>query len=450
MASAGGTHPVRSALLLVALAVLPAGAQEQAASAPMTLTLEQAIELAMKQNIDVELAELDLRAFQSRYRQVIGSAIPDLALTGTYTRNFKKPLAFFGGRKTEIGEKNSMQGGVELEQTLYSGGKLTAGLKATKLGVRAGEDSLRAAQAEVALAVKRAFYSVLLASATASIQEDNLRSAEEHLATIQERYKKGLDSDLVVLRQEVEVANAKPALIQARNLHELGLTLVKDLLGLDVDQPLALAGELGGGQTAPPLYEAAAKAALERNPDYQASRKNAEAAFHLARVAAGDYRPQLSLFGNYLWTAQSPDLSPGSQERGESAAGGLRLRFPFFTGGETRERVRQARIDHERAREGMRKIERGVRVEVKRQWLGVKEAAERQLSQDKAIGQARRALEATEIRYKAGHASQLELNDATLALNRARTAHAQAQHDYQVALAALERVAGTKIEEMKP
>lgn len=444
---------MRSALLLVALAALaspPASAQEQAPSAPMTLTLGQAIELAMKQNLDVGLAELDLRTFQSRYRQVMGTAIPDLSLTGTYTRNFKKPLAFFGGRKTEVGENNSMQGGVELEQTLYSGGRLSAGLKATKLGVGAGEDSLRAARDEVALAVKRAFYSVLLASATASIQEDNLRSAEEHMATIRERYKKGLDSDLVVLRQEVEVANSKPALIQARNLHELGLTMVKDLLGLDVDQPLELAGDLGEAQAAVPSYEAAAKAALERNPDYQAARKNADAAFQLARVAAGDYRPQLSLFGNYYWTAQSPDLSPGPQERGESAAGGLRLRFPFFTGGETRERVRQARIDHERAREGMRKTERAVRVEVKRQWLAVKEAGERALSQDKAIGQARRALEATEVRYKAGHASQLELNDATLALNRAATQHAQALHDYQVALAALERAAGANIEEMKP
>jgi outer membrane protein TolC len=87
---------------------------------------------------------------------------------------------------------------------------------------------------------------------------------------------------------------------------------------------------------------------------------------------------------------------------------------------------------------------------VKRNWLAVIEASERAESQESAIGQARRALEATEIRYKAGHASQLELNDATLALNRVRMLYAQALHDYQVALAALERATGTKIEEMKP
>lgn len=441
---------MRSLVVAAALWAVPVGAAAASSAAPTTLTLPQAIELAMRQNIDVALAELELRAFQSRFREVVGTAIPDLSLTGTYTRNFKKPLAFFAGRKTEIGEINSMQGGVELEQTLYSGGKLTAGLKATKLGVETGREGLRAAKEDVALAVKRTFFSVLLASATAAIQEDNLRSAEEHLATIRQRYKQGLDSDLVVLRQEVEVANAKPALIQARNLHELGLTLLKDLAGLDIDEPVELAGELAAPGADLPGYEAAVKEALERNPDYRQARSRSEAARALARVAAGDYRPQLSLFANYLWTAQSNDLSPGPAQRGDSAAGGLRLRFPFFTGGETRERVRQAEIDHQRATEAMRKAERSTRVEVKRQWLSVREARERALSQETAIGQARRALEATEVRYRAGRASQLELNDATLALNRARTSHAQALHDFNAALAALERAAGGGIEEMKP
>jgi outer membrane protein TolC len=128
---------MRSALLAaLALAAFPGAARAEPAvpPEPLTLTLEAAVDLALKENIDVSLAELDLRTFQSRYREVVGAAIPDLSLTGTYTRNFKKPLAFFGGRKTEVGERNSMQGGVELEQTLYSGGKLRAGLKAAKLG----------------------------------------------------------------------------------------------------------------------------------------------------------------------------------------------------------------------------------------------------------------------------------------------------------------------------
>ena len=442
---------MRSAALLAALAVLSRSALAAPAAGadePITLTVESSVEFALKENIDVALAELDLRAFQSRAREVMAAGIPDLAATGSYTHNFKKPLAFFGGRKTEVGERNSMQAGFELEQTIYSGGKLRAGLKAAKLGAAAGENALRSSRQDVTLKVKQLFYAVLLASAAASISEDNLRSAEAHLLTIRERYKQGVDSDLAVLRQEVEVANAKPALIQARNLFELGLTLIKDVLGMDIDRPILIAGRLDAPDAGPLPYEAVAKAALARNPDYQAARKRAEAASQLIRVAAGDQRPQLSLFGNALWTAQSPDISPGPEQSGTSLAGGLRLRFPFFTGGKTIESVRQARIDHARALEVQRKAARAVRVEVKRQWLAAKEAEERARSQETAIDQARRALEATETRYKSGDASQLELNDATLALRRARTLYAQASHDFLAAKAALERAAGARLEEI--
>jgi outer membrane protein len=447
----GGRGLVRSTLLAALAWVALSGAARAEPAAPpepLTLTLEAAVELAMKENIDVALAELDLRAFQSRYREVIGAAISDLSLTGAYTRNFEKRIAFFSDGKTEIGERNSMVGGVEMEQPLYSGGKLRAGLKAAKLGTAAGEDALRSRRADVKLVVRSFFYTVLLASATASISEDTLRSAEAHLYTIRERYKQGLDSDLTVLRQEVEAANAKPALIQSRNLFELGLTSLKDVLGLDVDRPIIIDGRLDPPDFAAPSYESLVNSALAHNPDYQAARNRAEAALQLARATAGDQRPQLSLFGAYLWTAESPDFSPGSSQRGIIAAGGLRLRYPFFTGGEVLERVRQARIDHERALEVQRKTERTVRVEVKKQWLAAKEAEERARSQEGAIGQARRALDATEVRYKSGDASQLELNDATLALGRARTLYAQASHDFLVALAALERAAGTRLEEI--
>ncbi|MDD5657963.1 MAG: TolC family protein, partial [Elusimicrobia bacterium] len=124
-----------------------------------------------------------------------------------------------------------------------------------------------------------------------------------------------------------------------------------------------------------------------------------------------------------------------------------RLDYPIFTGGQTSAKIAQARSQRDQARAEMEKAERFVRLEIKRQWLSVLEAAERARSQESAIGQARRALEAVEIRYRAGEASLLDQNDATLALQRARLQFATALHDYRVSLAALERAAGTRPEE---
>lgn len=438
--------------LLAGLLVLPAGAQvpalpPPAPARPLELSLEAAVSLGLKQNLDVALADLRLSALQSYYRQAVAAVIPDVTLTGALTRNFEKPSFFLMGSKLQAGSLNSMRTGASLDQVVFSGGLVSAGIRATKTGIAAGENDLRAAKAEVTLSVKKLFYAVFLASETASIQADTLASSEDHLKTIEERYRQGLDSDLLVLRQQVEVSNNRPILIMARNQHELTLLLLKEVLGLDVDAPLALAGGLEPPRGALPAYEELQRRALDSNPDAQAERQRVLKADARVQVAKGLAMPQLSVYADYQWYAEANDWSPGPNERAASSAGGLRLRYPLFTGGDLTERVRQARLDYETALTSSDKVQRAIRVEVKRAWLSAHEASERVQSQASAVAQARRALESTENRYKEGQSSQLELTDSTLSLLRARLLYAQSLHDYRVQLAALERAVGSPIEE---
>ncbi|HAH04918.1 MAG TPA: hypothetical protein DCM05_00095 [Elusimicrobia bacterium] len=431
-------------LILLFGFLLPPLAQAQE---PLTLTLDSAVELGLKQNLDVALAGQRLGTLQSYYRQALAAVIPDINLTGTWNRNFENPSFFLMGTKLQSGKLNSVRGIASAEQIIYSGGVVSSGIKATKTGIAAGENDLRTAKAEVTLAVKKLFYSVFLASETTNIQADTLASSEDHLKTIQERYRQGLDSDLIVLRQQVEVSNNRPILIMARNQYELTNILLKDTLGLDVDAPVLLVGRLEPPKGALPAYDELQRRALESNPDYQASLQRIRQAEAMVRVAKGLNHPQLSLYADYQWYSESDKMRPGPNEQATSSLGGLRLRYPFFTGGDLLERVRQARIGERTARTQSEKFLRAVRVEVKRAWLTAQEAAERVQSQSDAVGQARRALESTENRYKEGHSSQLELTDATLALLKARLLYAQALYDYRVQLAALERAVGSPIEE---
>lgn len=433
-----------SLLLLFGL-LLPPLAQAQE---PLSLTLESAVELGLKQNLDVALAEERLSTLQSYYRQALAAAVPDINLTGTYNRNFEKPSFFLMGGKLQSGQLNSTRGIASAEQIVYSGGVVSSGIRATKRGIAAGESDLRTAKAEVTLAVKKLFYSVFLASETTNIQADTLASSEDHLKTIQERYRQGLDSDLIVLRQQVEVSNNRPILIMARNQHELTTLLFKDTLGLDVDAPVSLVGGLAPPKGALPPYAELQRRALDGNPELGASRERVRQTEAMVRVAKGLGGPQLSVYADYQWYSESDKLNPGSNEQATSSVGGLRLRYPLFTGGDSRERVRQAQIAQRQAATLSEKVQRAVRVEVKRAWLTAQEAAERVRSQSNAVGQARRALESTENRYKEGQSSQLELTDATLALLKTRLLYAQALFDYRVQLAALERAVGSPIEEI--
>ncbi|HRY28593.1 MAG TPA: TolC family protein [Elusimicrobiota bacterium] len=433
--------------LLSATLAWPAAAGSEE---PYRLTLLQARELAAKQNIDVALAEYDLERFDSLYHEVIGSAFPSIDLTGTYTRSFKQSVIFFGGNAIKIGEKNAASATVGATQPLYTGGKVSKAIAAAHQARRAQEAALRGVRDEVDLAVVRLFYAVLLARDIVAIQKENLDSAQRHYDTIRARYNQGLDSDLVLRRQEVEVANAKTLLISADNMLETARLNLKDVLSLDIDRPLEAEGAFDPVGQAPPENAVLEKWAMSHRPEVLAVRSNTAVARSYVSIAAASYKPTLDAFANYQWTAQSADkhLDPG--EDAESVNGGLTLKFNLFQGGQSWQKVRQAKIDHEKARLVQEKTERAVRREVQEKWLAVREAAARVKAQETAVEQARRALEATEVRYREGDSGQLELTDATFAFNRARLQFAEATHDYWVNIAALERAVGTNLKEVQP
>ena len=432
-------------LLAAAFWALPA--RSQTSVAPLELTLDKAVALGLQQNLDVALAQERLAYFESQRRQAIGAALPAVNLTGLYNRNLEKPSFFLGGMVLKSGQDNSMRHAATLQQYLFTGGMVSQGMRAARVGVEGGQAQLHSAREDVVLAVKRLFYAVCLASETAAIQRESLSLAEDHLKTIEERYRQGLDSDLVVLRQKVEVANNQPALLAALNSEELSLTMLKDTLGLDVDVPVRVVGSLEGSPLSLVSYESLQSAALERNSDYLAAHKQYEQADAILAVQKGFRWPWLSAYADYQWYSESNDAWPEPQERATSSVVGLRLNYPLFSGGQTTAKIQQARSQLDQARIAMDKVARAMKVEVKREWLNVKEAQERAQSQESAISQARRALEATEVRYRAGQASLLEQNDATLALQQTRLLYANALHDYRVALAALERAAGMPVEE---
>ncbi len=414
---------------------------------PTQLTLEDAVRIAYENNLDIELAELSVRALQSRYKEILGTGIPDITLSGSYTNNFNRPVAFFSGNKIEVGQWKAFEASAELEQIVFSGGRFIAGRRSTKASLEAGKMDLRATKEEVELAVKKLFYSVLLASETVAIQQDNLRSTQEHLDTVTERYKQGLDSDLIVMRQNVEVANAKTALIQAKNFYEISLVNFLDLLYLDVDKPVSLVGSLDMKNVPVLTYEKMVQQAFESRPEILSARKRTEAALSFSNVIRGDMFPELTLFANSRWLAQSSDFTIDGNEQATASSGGLRLKYPIFTGGENWQKYQQAKIGHEKAVQQEEKIKRSVRTEVKQNWLALHEAEDRAAAQEAAIQQSKRALEVTEVRYRAGQSSQLELNDTTFSVNRTRLVYVLALHDYWLSLARLDRAVGAPIKE---
>ena len=171
------------------------------------------------------------------------------------------------------------------------------------------------------------------------------------------------------------------------------------------------------------------KAALLNRPEYRNARLQRDLYREIVTVEKAGHYPYLSAFASRQFQGQSDAGFPGSDQRSWSTVAGLKMSLPLFSGGSTASKVRQARLQTEIAETDLRELERRIKIEVKKAWLNLKEASERLYSQTAAVETARKAVAATELRFKSGLASQLELNDASLALNKSQTLHIQALHD---------------------
>ena len=419
---AAGVKNLKAALVIILLSPLLARA------GALDLTVDGAVRTALKNNATVRTAEETRAIYKEKVTEYWGTVYPQLSASAQYTRNIESPVFFLGSAKVKMGLNNAYTAGLNLNQVLWAGGKVSTGIKMADLYSRASDEQLKTAQKEVSKDVKQVYYSVLLAKSMAGIQKESLDLARQHLDMIDAQYKQGVASDLEVLRQKVEVSNTEPALTQAQNLYEEGLIDLKNLLGLDPETDISLSGKFDC-QAGPGEVTELYRQALMNRPEYRNQKYQLALYTEMIKIERAGHFPYLSAFASRQFQAQSESGFPGAAAQNWSTSAGLSLSLPLFSGGSITSRTKQAELQAEIARTNLAELERAVKIEVKKAWLSITEASERLASQTAAVEQARKALTATEVRFKNGLASQLELNDASLALNKSQTLYTQAQHD---------------------
>ena len=410
-----------------AIALLIASAQVSASNAAvLDLSVTGAVETALKNNASVVTAEETRSIYKERVREYWGTVFPQLSASGQYTRYLTKPAVALAGPKTD----NVYIGSLDLNQVIWAGGKVYTAIKMAHMYSDGSDEQLKTARNMISKSVKQMYYAVLLSSSIAVIQGESLDLAVQHLGTIEAQYKQGVASDLAVLRQKVEVSNTEPALTQARNLYEEGLIELKNLLGLDPEAEVRLTDSLNCSTNEPGDINELYKTALFTRPEYKNQKLQRDLYREMITIEKAGFYPYLSAFASRQFQGQSDHgFPPDRATRNYSTVAGLNLSLPLFSGGSTFSRVKQARLQAEIAETNLSELERRIKIEVKKAWLGMSEASERLRSQTTAVETARKALAATEIRFRNGLASQLELNDASLALNRSQTLYIQALHD---------------------
>jgi outer membrane protein TolC len=414
------------------------------------LTVEEAVRTAMRSNHELIAAALEVQRSEERVKEAWGSALPRIDLKAGYTRALKKPVFYLpdflnpGSDKVnaiEIGSAHAFDMSLSGQQILFNSA-VFVGVGAARIYARAAKEVYRAKELETITRARKAFYGVVLARDVLEMMRQNLRNAEENFANVRLLSDQGLVSEYDLLRASVRLDNLRPDAIRSENTLHAAINNLKILLGIPFGCNIDVEGALTFVPVEEGILREATSTVLETNPSLAAMHHQADVNDAIISVERSGYLPTLSAFGNYQYTAQNNKFVVSFPNFIASSTVGLSLSMNIFSGFQTNARVEQAQLDLRKTQETISGMESGLQTTAESVSLELRNTQQRIEAQSRTVEQAAKGYRIATTRYKNGAGTQLEVNDAQLALTVATVNRLQALYDYLTASAELDQLLG--------
>ena len=448
-------------------------AQEE--SAPTVLTLEEAIRIALSENIAIRVADKDIERAEYARKGSYASLFPQVDGSGSYSRTIKKQVMYMdfdmgammgGGGKEEdsgaetkaggggaskgggieVGRWNTFSTGIQASMPLVNA-QLWKSIKISGQDVELAVERARSSRLETVTQVKQAFYGVLLAKEAFKVYKEVYENALDNFQQTEKKYNVDKASELEYQRAKSTVQNAIPNVYDAENSVVLGLWQLKAVMGIDLDEDIDVAGSLMDYSLTMFLdIHENDDVTLERNSSLRQLAIQAEELANTIKMQQYASLPSLALTFSYSINAMTNDFVFKEFNWSPYSAAGLSLSIPIFAGGRRSNAVKQARNQHEQLVLQTENTERQLRVAI-RQYLNQMETAMKNFDAAGAgVETARKAYDIATKSYNLGRSTITELNDAQLALTQAQLAQSQAVYNFIVAKANLEQTLGNDID----
>lgn len=411
------------------------------------LTMDDAINLALDKNSELKIAKMEVEKSEQKLREARSGLFPKLDLSGQYQRYIDKPVIFLPpgspfGRTLVIGSDNSYLAAAQLSIPLFAL-PLYEGIGLASDALEIAEQNYISVKNKIVGDVKKSFLAVILTRETKDVMQQSLKNAQDNFENIKRLNSAGTLSDYDVLRAEVQVENLKPSVLQMENNYKLSLDALKVAIGLDANQNIDVVGEMNFDESYKiPTEAEVIEELLQNNPTLAILEKQVKLNDRNVSLEQAAYFPSLAGFGNYQYQTQANDFNFSDYNWVKTFVLGLQLQIPIFNGFKTQSRVNQAEIGLKQAVEQKKNLTEAIKTQALSVLYRVQQAVKRIEGQNKTVRTAQEGYEIAKRRLENNVGTQLEVNDAELALRQAKLNRLQAIYDLKVAEADLETVLG--------
>ena len=437
-AQSGDAPPARQPASLPSpfLGGVPSGA---VTSAPITLSLLDAISRALDHNLGLLLSENGVARAQGVRQRALGGMLPNISAHISETRQ-ELNLAAYGfplpaGIPSIVGPFNLFDARVFVTQPIVDLHALND-IRAEQHNIAAAEHSYSSARDLVVLVAANAYLQVLAASSRVDAARAQGQTAQALYTQTADLRQNGLVAGIDVLRADVQLATERQRVTAAQNELEKSKLQLARIIGLPLGQPFTLSGGLPEVPSPDLPFEDALSRAYTSRPDYQGALERVKAAEAARTAIVGESRPTARVNADY----GELGLTPSDSHHTFAVTGVLTV--PIFQGGRTKGRLLEADADLRSRRAEADDLRAGIYYEIKTAFLDLQASGEQLQVATRAREVAATALTQARDRLAAGVASNIEVIQAQEAVSIANERYITALYLNSVGKAVLARDIG--------
>ena len=432
----------KSALLMVLLSITMWNVNAQEKSNQHNFTIQQCIDYAKKNNVQVKNALLNVQIQTQVNRGITSAALPQLNGSAS-TMNYLDipttliPAQIFGGpagtyAPVKFGTKYTASASLQLQQLLFDG-QVFVGLQARAASMQYQQKALEVTEESIKVNIYKIYYQLVVSKSQIELLDANIDRLEKLLKDVKEIYKNGFAEQLDIDKLTVQLSNIKTEKEKVVNAIEMGYMGLKTLIGMPVKESIVLKDTIS--------YDDIKTGLLTDTSAVYNNRKEfqyLETIKHLNEYNIKRYKlayiPTIAAVGAYSKNAQRNKFT--FFEKGDwftTTYIGINVSIPIFDGFNKDSKIKQSRFELQQTLNTIDNFKLSVDNDVAQSTLKFNSAISTLESQKRNMVLAETVYNQTKKKFEAGTGSNTEINTAQTDLKAAQTNYISAMYDAVIA-----------------
>lgn len=427
------------------------------------LSLDTAIEIALKNNIEKQISYQSAAIAESQYQQALSARWPTLTLQASFQHRDKAPLfsvpansisvAALGGAEVPVPaqniklmDQNISSAALQLMYPLYTGGKITSLINQTVIGKEIAQEEYRRTSLQVVRDVKRYYFAAQLTQAlnkTAKAILSSLSSTRDFTKSLYEGGSETVNK-LDFIKTELAVSYAKSVEIDFASKHQAALAALANTMGASWDSQISIETPLNNTLNQDPQIEALIQQANQFNPQINLLKLAVRASNEKIDEARSGYFPEVALTAEAKHLDSNIDSALVNGSTKDSWTIGVGISLPLFNGGMTTNQVSTARLQSSQMRDKQKLVEQGIATLIKKLFIEFDAARQQIAVSTLAAKQAQENVDLTASALQIGTSKPQDMVEASILEAIVKGNLLRAQHDQQLQLAEINYVLGAE------